>query len=220
MGSRVPRSPSDGATRGRGRAARISAPLLDQGSFAIIAFLFIHRASSMQSPSLPSPSESPPLPSSTGLSGAPIELCDTVLSRDLMTDPVLAADGFTYNRPEITHWLLTNNTSPKTSEPLENKSLVPNMYSSSHSRPQESLLLTTPTHRSMRAQINSWRASMSLPPLTFAGPATTTSPAAVFPSLLPLHQQPHVFPAYPCCAAHPREALRAFCRRVHTVHAH
>jgi hypothetical protein len=44
-----------------------------------------------------------------------------------MSDPVIAADGFTYNRPEITLWLLTNNTSPKTQEPLDSKSLVPNM---------------------------------------------------------------------------------------------
>ncbi len=81
----------------------------------------------MQSPS--HSSASPPPPSSTGTSGAPIELCDAVFSRDseVMSDPVLAADGFTYNRPEITLWLLTNDTSPKTHELLDNKLLVPNM---------------------------------------------------------------------------------------------
>lgn len=79
----------------------------------------------MQPPSLTSPS--PHTPSSNCTSDAPIELFDTVLSRNIMSDPVIAADGFTYNRPEITLWLLTNNTSPKTQEPLDSKSLVPNM---------------------------------------------------------------------------------------------
>ena len=65
------------------------------------------------------------------MSQAPIELCDTVFTREIMTDPVLAADGFTYNRPEITLWLDSNNTSPHTRQPLDNKTLLPNMYASS-----------------------------------------------------------------------------------------
>jgi hypothetical protein len=67
------------------------------------------------------------------MSQAPIELCDTVFTREIMTDPVLAADGFTYNRPEITLWLDSNNTSPHTRQPLDNKTLLPNMYASSSS---------------------------------------------------------------------------------------
>jgi BRCT domain type II-containing protein len=65
------------------------------------------------------------------MSQAPIELCDTFFTREIMTDPVLAADGFTYNRPEITLWLDSNNTSPHTRQPLDNKTLLPNMYASS-----------------------------------------------------------------------------------------
>ena len=87
----------------------------------------------MQSFPLPNPSNSPAPPSSTGMSQAPIELCDTVFTREIMTDPVLAADGFTYNRPEITLWLDSNNTSPHTHQPLDNKTLLPNMYASSSS---------------------------------------------------------------------------------------
>jgi TPR repeat protein len=44
-----------------------------------------------------------------------------------MVNPVIAADGHTYERQEITQWLASNNTSPKTNLPLEHKALIPNL---------------------------------------------------------------------------------------------
>lgn len=41
-------------------------------------------------------------------------------------DPVMAADGFTYERRAIEGWLLRKNISPMTNEPLENSALMPN----------------------------------------------------------------------------------------------
>lgn len=49
------------------------------------------------------------------------------ISQDKMVDPVICADGQTYERSQIEEWLRTNNTSPKTNLPLRNKVLVPNM---------------------------------------------------------------------------------------------
>jgi len=43
-----------------------------------------------------------------------------------MTDPVVAADGFTYERAAIETWLLMNDTSPSTGEPMAHKFLTPN----------------------------------------------------------------------------------------------
>ena len=43
-----------------------------------------------------------------------------------MTDPVMAADGFTYERAAITDWLEQKDTSPITGAVLANKTLTPN----------------------------------------------------------------------------------------------
>ena len=43
-----------------------------------------------------------------------------------MSDPVTAADGFTYERAAITDWLEQKDTSPVTGAVLANKTLVPN----------------------------------------------------------------------------------------------
>ena len=48
------------------------------------------------------------------------------LSLEPMTDPVIAADGHTYERIHIHQWLSKHNTSPMTNEVLENKTLIPN----------------------------------------------------------------------------------------------
>jgi hypothetical protein len=46
---------------------------------------------------------------------------------DIMKDPVMAADGFSYERVAIEQWLATGTgTSPKTNELLENEKLLPN----------------------------------------------------------------------------------------------
>ena len=41
-------------------------------------------------------------------------------------DPVVAADGFTYERSAITRWLKTSNKSPMTGSILIHREVVPN----------------------------------------------------------------------------------------------
>ena len=48
------------------------------------------------------------------------------ISCEPMIDPVVAADGFTYERIEIETWLDTNSTSPYTRDPIPSKRLIPN----------------------------------------------------------------------------------------------
>ncbi len=48
------------------------------------------------------------------------------LSKQLMTDPVLAADGVTYHRPAISEWLVSQTMSPVLQTPLAHGGLVPN----------------------------------------------------------------------------------------------
>lgn len=47
-------------------------------------------------------------------------------SHEVMTDPVLARDGFSYERAAIEHWLRTHDTSPMTNQRLPSRELVPN----------------------------------------------------------------------------------------------
>lgn len=51
-------------------------------------------------------------------------LCSDVQER--MKQPVVAADGFTYERECIEKWLETSELSPCTGEPLAHKALAPN----------------------------------------------------------------------------------------------
>ena len=48
------------------------------------------------------------------------------ISLEVMRDPVIAADGHSYEREAITRWLGAHRTSPLTGRPLANTSLVPN----------------------------------------------------------------------------------------------
>ena len=43
-----------------------------------------------------------------------------------MEDPVVCADGHSYERAAITQWLLARDTSPCTNAPLLHKNVVPN----------------------------------------------------------------------------------------------
>lgn len=43
-----------------------------------------------------------------------------------MTDPVLAADGYSYERSAIESWLAGHNTSPMTNGALPHRNLIPN----------------------------------------------------------------------------------------------
>lgn len=48
------------------------------------------------------------------------------ITSQIMIDPVMAADGHTYEREAIEQWLQTHDTSPKTNKKLENKKLLDN----------------------------------------------------------------------------------------------
>ncbi len=53
---------------------------------------------------------------------------DLHYSQELMEDPVMAADGFTYERAAIGDWLARGHaSSPMTGAPLESTALVPNL---------------------------------------------------------------------------------------------
>ena len=56
----------------------------------------------------------------------PAHLCCPV-SLDLLRDPVMAADGFTYEREAIKRWLETHDTSPQTNDKLPHRTLTPNI---------------------------------------------------------------------------------------------
>ncbi len=58
---------------------------------------------------------------------APPELFLCPITQQAMRDPVVAADGYTYDRPAIEHWLSTGHTfSPMTGETLAHAGLTPN----------------------------------------------------------------------------------------------
>ena len=44
----------------------------------------------------------------------------------VMRDPVVAADGVSYERAAIEAWLQTSDLSPQTGQPLDHKELLPN----------------------------------------------------------------------------------------------
>ncbi|EOD17969.1 hypothetical protein EMIHUDRAFT_61507, partial [Emiliania huxleyi CCMP1516] len=48
------------------------------------------------------------------------------ITTEIMSDPVVAADGQSYERSAIERWLATKSTSPLTSAELESKGLFPN----------------------------------------------------------------------------------------------
>lgn len=46
--------------------------------------------------------------------------------QDVMNEPCVAADGYTYDRRAIEDWFEEHNTSPMTDSPLLSKNLLPN----------------------------------------------------------------------------------------------
>lgn len=48
------------------------------------------------------------------------------LMQDVMDDPCVAADGYTYDRKAIEKWLQENDNSPMTNMALPHKNLIPN----------------------------------------------------------------------------------------------
>jgi hypothetical protein len=66
-------------------------------------------------------------PSSAGMEIADMENAFRCpISRDIMQNPVIAADGHTYEQCEIERWLQHKSTSPLTNEVLEHQLLTPN----------------------------------------------------------------------------------------------
>lgn len=53
--------------------------------------------------------------------------CYCPISHSIMMDPVICADGHTYERSSIQNWLSKHSTSPNTNEELSHKQLVPNL---------------------------------------------------------------------------------------------
>ena len=49
------------------------------------------------------------------------------ITGNIMNDPVVAADGHTYERKAITEWIREHGTSPKTNQPLSPDLLFPNL---------------------------------------------------------------------------------------------
>ncbi|KAK9818307.1 hypothetical protein WJX72_010369 [[Myrmecia] bisecta] len=49
------------------------------------------------------------------------------ITQEAMRDPVICADGHTYERSAIAQWLEVHDTSPMTNKKLEHKMLVSNM---------------------------------------------------------------------------------------------
>ena len=45
---------------------------------------------------------------------------------EIMRDPVVAADGHTYEREALLRWLKGSNNSPATGAPLANRTIIPN----------------------------------------------------------------------------------------------
>lgn len=69
------------------------------------------------------------------------------ITKEIMTDPVVAADGFTYERSAILEWLEGGNTrSPMTNEELEHALLMPNVTLRNMIR-ESSSRLPEPTER-------------------------------------------------------------------------
>ena len=58
--------------------------------------------------------------------GGSCPACICPITQDVMEDPVVCADGHSYERAAITQWLLARDTSPCTNAPLLHKNVVPN----------------------------------------------------------------------------------------------
>jgi len=49
------------------------------------------------------------------------------LSKNIMTEPVIIADGSVFERREIINWFKNNNTNPLTFNPIDTKIIIPNI---------------------------------------------------------------------------------------------
>jgi hypothetical protein len=116
------------------------------------------------------------------------QFCDMAFSCDLMDDPVVAADGFTYERSSITEWLISHSTSPTTNEPMDSKIVFPNV--------------------SIRAQIIAWKEAHNLPvtPLSRSSSSSSENAPGLASSAAFVSKT-----SAAVCPTHSNEPLRAFC---------
>ena len=97
------------------------------------------------------------------------ELKDPI-TLNIFQDPVITADGHTYDRSSIERWFLNNNTSPLTGLVLPNKDLIPNIL--------------------VRDFVDKCRATLNLEPATIQPPSmpqliTSTRPNGSDNNVLP-----------------------------------
>ena len=105
----------------------------------------------------------------------------------LMADPVVAADGFTYERASIEQWLEDHNTSPTTGDELDHAMLNPN--------------------HAMRKQVAAWCDQNGRPPPVAQKRPTQKKPSGGGSAApLPLIHKPQI-----TCAVHAGEQLLVFC---------
>ena len=101
----------------------------------------------------------------------------------LMADPVVASDGFTYERASIKLWMKSHDVSPLTNEVFEHKMLSPN--------------------GGVRKQIAAWCEQNGVPvPVAEKAEAKPAAAGGGAPVL----EKPQA-----TCPAHPKELLRVFC---------
>ncbi len=112
-------------------------------------------------------------------------------SCDVMEDPVVAADGFTYERASITEWLASHSTSPTTNQAMDSKTLFPNV--------------------SIRAQIIAWKEAHGLPLTPLNVSLSSSCGARQYRLASGAAAAPALQRSAAACATHPNEPLRAFC---------
>ena len=67
-----------------------------------------------------------PFPNMSGLATHEMAAAVCPITQEIMEDPVVCADGHSYERSAIEKWLQARQTSPCTNAPLPHKNLVPN----------------------------------------------------------------------------------------------
>ena len=83
---------------------------------------------------------------------APDALCCPI-SMEIMRDPVISADGHTYERAEIESWFANNRTSPKTGAVLRPRLLRHRRAPAARAAPSTT---TTPSRTTATTRTSSW----------------------------------------------------------------
>ena len=117
------------------------------------------------------PSAAPPKGAAAGGDAVPEIFVEGIFTQEVMEDPVVAADGFMYEKRSILEWFRDKRTSPTTGAVLSSASLIPN--------------------HSMKSQINRWREHRG----QHGARATHPSSDVLPPSHAPQSQAPHA-PAF------------------------